>query len=143
MIKRRHDLPPDSFRGLRFRHAAESIRTRFLDAQSSSRATMKRRAPTRGEAAHHYRNSPQIQPLPRWAKGDAGAQDRRQDDAFGDALATRVTRSFSPAQGSRCSTRFCAPARAAPNQPSPACLRQRLALQSRRGLRASRAAARR
>jgi hypothetical protein len=61
----------------------------FLEAQSSSRTTKKRRAPTRSEEAQNFRNISQIQPLPRWVKGGAGALDDPCDAHFfaGAALA--------------------------------------------------------
>ena len=104
-----------------------------LGAQSSSRATIKRRGRTRGEAAHHYRNSPQIQPLPRWAKGDARAQDRRQDefgDAFGDALGGAGDAQFFAGAGLALLDQIL---RAGAGGAEPAfagCLRQRLALKA-------------
>ncbi|WP_292533883.1 DUF1403 family protein [Methylocystis sp.] len=51
-----------------------------FDAQSSSTGARKRRARTRSDAAQNPRNIPEIQPLPRWVKGGAGAQDRALDD---------------------------------------------------------------
>ncbi|MBM3553645.1 MAG: DUF1403 family protein [Alphaproteobacteria bacterium] len=53
----------------------------FVDARSSSRATKNQRAQSRSDTAADLQKSLEIQPLPRWAKGAAGAQDRRQDDA--------------------------------------------------------------
>ncbi|KAF0132563.1 MAG: hypothetical protein FD148_1390 [Methylocystaceae bacterium] len=96
-----------------------------LGAQSSSRATIKRRGRTRGEAAHHQRNSPQIQPLPRWAKGDAGAHDDPGDAQFfagaGLALLDQILR--SGADVSSAGKSGAEPAFAG-------CLRQRLALKA-------------
>lgn len=57
----------------------------FLDARSSSREMMKRRARSRGNAAESPQKSLEIRPLPRWAKGGADAQDRRQDVALDGA----------------------------------------------------------
>jgi hypothetical protein len=84
MTKRRHDLPPDSLES--YDSAMPQIDSdAFLKAQSSSRTTIKRRAPTRSDEAQSPRNIPEIQPLPRWMKGGAGAQDNAPDRVPGDA----------------------------------------------------------
>jgi len=52
-----------------------------LDAQSSSRAPKKRRAPTRSDEAQNPRKSIEIQPLPRWVTAGARAEGDKPDRA--------------------------------------------------------------
>ncbi|PPD09952.1 MAG: hypothetical protein CTY36_01875, partial [Methylocystis sp.] len=80
-IKRRRDLPPDWLRA--YDSAMLQIDSdAVLEAQSSSRTTIQRRAPRRRDEAQNFRNISQIQPLPRWAKGGAGALDDPCDAHF-------------------------------------------------------------
>ena len=72
MVKRRRNLPPDWFRG--YNSPMPQIDSHgCFDAGSSSRATKRRRAPTRSEEAATPSKSLEIQAFPHWAKVSGGA----------------------------------------------------------------------
>ena len=116
MIKRRHGLPPDLIRG--YDSAMLQIDLdEFLDARSSSRATRNGARQPAATRRQHRQNSLKSG---RFRVGREPARRRPHATPRRRAL-------LSPAQRSRCSIRFCAPApmfrapaRAAPSRPLPA-----------------------